>query len=307
MYKLLLLLLPAFAAAQTNPLWHEEKVKNYLPHMTWPEVQDLLGRTDMVIFPIGAIEQHGPQLPIGTDHLAAIERAKLIAQKTDVLVAPILFPGQSPYHLEFPGTISLSSDTIQRVYFEAAQSLIHHGFRRFIILNSHAGNQYIARYLADRLNQETEAIAIDLDAATETAGATKSATFDRHAGVSETSRGMYLFPTLAEPQNATANHVNLPPHLQEMLPLVNSGDQVATLIFLAEALKPVDTGKRTSTKEMTATGAWSERDTHEATAAQGRAMTTRSVDASVAFIERWKRLRPLEPLSARQKYDPPKP
>jgi creatinine amidohydrolase len=178
-------------------------------------------------------------------------------------------------------------------------------------LNSHAGNQYIARYLADRLNQETEAIAIDLDTAIETVSAaparTTSTVFDRHAGVSETARGMYLFPSLAEPQNATANHLTLPPHLQEMLPLVNSGDQVATLIFLAEALKPVDTGKRTSTKEMTATGAWSERDTHDATAAQGQAMTTRSVDASVTFIERWKRLRPLEPLSARQKYDPPKP
>jgi creatinine amidohydrolase/Fe(II)-dependent formamide hydrolase-like protein len=34
-------------SAQTNPLWHEQKIKNYLPHMTWPEVQDLLTRTDM--------------------------------------------------------------------------------------------------------------------------------------------------------------------------------------------------------------------------------------------------------------------
>ena len=46
---------PALLAGQTNPLWHEEKTKNYLPHMTWPEVQDLLTRTDMVIIPIGAL------------------------------------------------------------------------------------------------------------------------------------------------------------------------------------------------------------------------------------------------------------
>src|SRR5580693_3615212 len=72
--------------AQTNPLWHEQKVKNYLPHMTWPEVQDLLTRTDIVIIPIASMEQHGPQGPIGTDFLSANERAKLIAQKTDVLV-----------------------------------------------------------------------------------------------------------------------------------------------------------------------------------------------------------------------------
>jgi creatinine amidohydrolase len=47
--------------AQTNPLWHEEKIKNYLPHMTWPEVQDLLTRTDMAIVPVASLEEHGPQ------------------------------------------------------------------------------------------------------------------------------------------------------------------------------------------------------------------------------------------------------
>jgi creatinine amidohydrolase len=80
---------------------------------------------------------------------------------------------------------------------------------------------------------------------------------------------------------------------------------VASFVFLAEALKPLETGKRTSTHEMTETGVWSERDTHDATAAQGRAASNRLVDSSVQFIDRWKRLRPLEPLSARQKYAPP--
>ena len=55
--------------APANPLWHEDKVKNYLPHMTSPEVADLLTRTDMVILPIGSLEQHGLQGPIGTDTL----------------------------------------------------------------------------------------------------------------------------------------------------------------------------------------------------------------------------------------------
>ena len=61
--------LAALAAASTapereppaNPLWRAPKIKNYLPDMTWPEVQDLLTRTDMVIIPVGALEQHGPQ------------------------------------------------------------------------------------------------------------------------------------------------------------------------------------------------------------------------------------------------------
>src|SRR5437762_4327898 len=150
------------ALAQANPLWHEEKVKNFLPHMTWPEVRDLLTRTDMVLIPVPSIEQHGPQTPMGTDFYAGVEEAQLIAQRTDILVAPVLLVGQSPYHMGFPGTMTLSSETIERVYFEAAQSLIQHGFRRFLFLNSHAGNQYITRFVVDRLNQETAAVAIDL-------------------------------------------------------------------------------------------------------------------------------------------------
>ena len=97
---------PATAQSQApaNPLWHEQKIRNYLPHMTWPEVRDLLTRTDMVIMPVTSIEEHGHQGPLGTDFFNGLERAKLVAQKTDVLVAPILFPGNSPYHMGFAGT-----------------------------------------------------------------------------------------------------------------------------------------------------------------------------------------------------------
>jgi creatinine amidohydrolase len=59
----------AHAQAQTNPLWHEQKTRNYLPHMSWPEVQDLLARTDMVIIPVASLEQHARHLPIGADFL----------------------------------------------------------------------------------------------------------------------------------------------------------------------------------------------------------------------------------------------
>ncbi|HEX4593950.1 MAG TPA: creatininase family protein [Bryobacteraceae bacterium] len=289
--------------AQTNPLWHEEKVKNYLPHMTWPEVEELLTRSDMVIIPAPSLEQHGPQTPIGTDYLSGVERAKLIAQKTDVLVAPILLAGISPYHMEFPGSIALSHDTVQRVYFEAVQSLIHHGFRRILFLNSHAGNQYMTAYVADRINQETPAIAVELTTVVapllprET---TRSTQFDRHAGVGETSGAMYLFPNLVDLSKAGKNDLTLPDHLNKALPQVIAGDRVATQVFLAEALKPKPTGKHTSTREMSATGVWSQRDTREASAEIGRIETESFVNASVAFIDRWKALRPLAPLAERQ-------
>ena len=293
----------AILHAQTNPLWHEEKVKNYLPHMTWPEVQDLLTRTDMVIIPVPSLEQHGPQTPIGTDYLSGVERAKLVAQKTDVLVAPVLMAGISPYHMEFPGTIALSHDTVQRVYFETALSLIHHGFRRFLFLNSHAGNQYMTAYVVDRINQETPAIAVELTGVVapllprET---TRTTQFDRHAGVGETSGALYLFPNLVDLSKAGKNDLTLPDHLNKALPQVISGDRVAAQVFLAEALKPKPTGKHTSTREMSATGVWSQRDTRESSAQIGRAETDSFVNAAVAFIDKWRTLRPLAPLAERQ-------
>ncbi len=288
---------PALAQAPANPLWHEEKVKNYLPHMTSPEVGDLLTRTDMVILPVASLEQHGLQGPIGTDFLNGLERAKLIAQKTDVLVAPILFPGNSPYHMAFPGTITLPAETIQLVYFQAAQSLLAHGFKRFLILNSHGGNASIAQYVVDRINQETAGIAVELDAAAQPfvkrSTRQEPPAFDRHGGVSETSRSLYLTPNLVNMSVARTAPLTLRPHLEKILPEVVAGDPTATRVFLAEALKAAATGKGTSTKDMTETGVWSALDVKTATAERGRDETEASVNAAVAFIERWKQLRPM--------------
>jgi creatinine amidohydrolase len=297
----ILLFTPSVAfpqAAATNPLWHEAKIKNYLPHMTWPEVQDLRTRTDMVIIPIASLEQHALHLPIGTDFLNGLERAKLIAQRTDVLVAPILMPGNSPYHMEFAGTISLSSQTIQQVYFEAAQSLMKHGFKRFLLLNSHGGNQIITRYIADRINQETEGIAVELGDAAEPfltrseRPAAAKPVFDRHGGVGETAASLYLTPNLVNLGAAKTATLTMPEHLTKMLPEVVAGDPTATLVFLAEGLKAKSTGKGTSTREMSDTGTWGMRSPKEASAEQGRAATERFVNAAVQFIDRWKQLRP---------------
>jgi len=301
---LVVLMLPAQVSAQVstsvNPLWHESKTRNYLPHMTWPEVRDLRTRTDMVIIPVAALEQHSLHLPIGTDFLNGLERAKLVAQKTDVLVAPILFPGNSPYHMEFAGTITLSSQTIQQVYFEAAQSLMKHGFRRFLLLNSHGGNQVITRYIADRINQETEGIAVELGEAAApfltrvpVSPGTTERIFDQHGGVGETSASLYLTPNLVDLEAARRATLTMPDHLQKMLPDVVAGDPTATLVFLAEGLKATATGKGTSTREMSDTGTWGLRDPREATAEVGRRETENFVQAAVKFIEKWKQLRPM--------------
>jgi creatinine amidohydrolase len=266
--------------------------------MTRPEVEDLLTRTDMVILPVGALEQHALHLPMGTDFISGVERAKLIAQETDVLVVPILTLGQSPYHMGFTGSITLRSETIQAVYFEAVQSLIRHGFKRFLFLNAHGGNRATVDFLVDRINQETAGIAVNLGSAAAPfmvrTEQEPPALLDRHAGVSETSRTMYLAPDLVDLSVAETATLTMPEHLERLVPDVLAGDPTVTRVFLAEGLKAEETGKATSAREMTSTGAWSERDPQEATVEQGRAETLNFINAAVQFIERWKQLRPME-------------
>lgn len=296
------------SVAATNPLWRAPKVRNYLPDMTWPEVAALLARSDMAIIPVPALEQHGPQDPIGTDVYNGIAKAQLIAQRTDVLVAPILLVGNSPYHSGFPGTITLSAETLERVYFEAAQSLIQQGVRRFIFLNAHGGNAATTRFVIDRINQETSATAVDLDQAlapflddahmppairAEMEALPPVAGFDHHAGVNETSESLYLTPDLVDMAKAPPPaKLTLPPHLAALLPKVDTSDRTSTLLFLSEALKARDTGKHTSTREMTPTGVWSEADVRTASAARGKANVDVYVEAAVQFIEAWKTSRP---------------
>ncbi len=188
---------------------------------------------------------------------------------------------------------------MQQVYFEAAQSLIRHGFRRFVFFNSHGGNQHITRFVVDRINQETSAIAVDLSDGVNTMSTpptisgnqTTPQPFDRHGGVAETSRALYLFPSLVSLDRAERATLTLTPSLSQMLPQVKAGDATASLVFLVEGLKPKETGKGTSAVEMSTTGVWSERDPREATAEPGRRSTESFVDTAVRFIERWKQLR----------------
>jgi len=275
---------------------NSKKIRNYLPHMTSPEVKELFTKTDMVIIPVAALEQHGNHLPIGTDFLNAVESSIQIAQIKDVLVAPILMAGQSPYHMGFAGTITLSAETIIKVHMEAVNSLIKHGFKRVLIYNAHGGNRAISTLIVDQINQTTRGIAVELGIAAqpfrEPLNIPRSNVFDRHGGVSETSRSMYLIPDLVQMDKAVTAELTFPTHLQNMIPEVIEGDPTALRVFLAEGLKAEETGKGTSSMEMSTTGVWGVRDLDEATLEQGRLVTENFINAAVKFIDRWNELRP---------------
>ena len=98
----------------------------------------------LVVLPVGATEQHGPHLPLGTDFLIVEHVTRAAAHEArasvDVLVAPTFQTGSSHHHLPFGGTISLSTERYYGALRDMTESLIQSGFRRIFIVNGHGGN-----------------------------------------------------------------------------------------------------------------------------------------------------------------------
>ncbi len=118
--------------------------KYLLAKMTWPEVEEILKETDIALVPIGAIEQHGPALPVDNDAHIATEFTTRVAEriwsKQKVVVIPTISFGFSPHHMQFKGTITLSESTLANMIVDVCKSLEHHGFKRIILINGHGGN-----------------------------------------------------------------------------------------------------------------------------------------------------------------------
>jgi creatinine amidohydrolase len=165
-----------------------------------------LAPTTLVILPVGATEQHGPHLPVGTDSFAveyvARAVAELVSPELPLLVAPTLPFGSSHHHLPFGGTLSLGTETYYRVLTDLIESLIVGGFRRVFILNGHGGNheltQLVARDVARTHSADLAAASYWVTArdALATAGADSHADVPGHAGAFETSLVMALRPEL---------------------------------------------------------------------------------------------------------------
>ena len=109
----------------------------WLHERRWPEIREYLERDDVVLLPVGSTEQHGPHLPIMTDAAEAIAVAVGAGKRAEVLVAPPVWYGWTPHHMAYPGTVTLRPETLTALIEDVCGSLVHHGFRRIVILNGH--------------------------------------------------------------------------------------------------------------------------------------------------------------------------
>lgn len=120
--------------------------------MNWMQVEEYLKHDDRVILILGACEQHG-YLSLLSDVRIPLAMADAASAKTGVPVAPALHFGMSSNFVTYPGTISLCLTTFVQVMEEMVRCLYAQGFRRFLVLNGHGGNDSANARLRELSNE----------------------------------------------------------------------------------------------------------------------------------------------------------
>ena len=270
---------PSFSQAEEAAL--------VLQEMSWVDVEAYLENSDMVIIPLGSTEQHGPHLPLGSDYYQAFAMAGEISKRTRVVVAPVLLVGYSEYHSGFPGTLSIKPETMEQVVFECVESLMKYGFRRFMFLNYHGGNNIIQDEIIHRINQTTPAEAIAIGVGSPIQEMDEGEFFDWHAGKNETSTMLYLKPHLVKMERAEKPVITFTPQMEELKQLAEEHPE---LLGVWDSLFGVtsETKKGGASHELSSNGIWSFSDPKTATTEKGQKNVEELTEAAVRFIEAWK-------------------
>jgi len=194
----------------------------WLQDQTWEDVADYLKKEEIIIFPVGSTEQHGPAGPLGVDSFAAINLAEDAAKETGVLVTPPLWFGDSPHHMDFPGSITLRTETMVAVTKDVLCSLAKNGFRKFLVINGHKSSNLAGLTTALRSLHQNElqhcvlTLADPLYLAKGIASIKE--TIEHHAGELEISHTWYKHPHLIKQEKlAETRHINLEPILSSFV------------------------------------------------------------------------------------------
>jgi creatinine amidohydrolase len=189
----------------------------FFPYLTWPSVEAMPDKENVVMIqPIGAIEQHGPHLPLIVDTaIATTVIAKALSQLPDTVPAfalPPLYYGKSNEHWHFPGTITLSAQTLQQVLKESAQSLYRAGFRKVVWVNGHGGQPQVLEIAARDLHQEHADLAVfplfvwNVPIPAAELFSQKELELGIHAGDVETSLMLSILPDLVQMDRAVCEY-----------------------------------------------------------------------------------------------------
>jgi len=243
-----------------------------LHEMTRPDFQEWLEENDtpVGIIALGAIEQHGPHLPLGMDSLAAINVAKVVA--------------------EFPGTVTFREDTLVAVLMDTIESLAYHGVEKQLIVNAHGGNREIVAYVCRVASRE---FGIQVVSPGPRSGQDAEALkdfvqrMDVHSGPGETGLALHLFGELVDMSRVEGYEprTHFPEEIQELLDPEREDLDVAVQVFGAYIRNSDD---------FTETGVWGFADPNDADPEAAGKQFEKRVEWLVRYIELWKTLPTME-------------
>jgi creatinine amidohydrolase len=264
--------------------------------LTTQDFADIDAERAVAILPVGAVEQHGPHLPVRVDaaiNAGIISRAvELMPPDCPALVLPMMPVGKSDEHLAFPGTLTLSHETLARVWFELGESVHRAGIRKILFFNSHGGQPQLLEIVCRELRVKLGMYAIsamwprliDMDALFNP----DENRHGIHAGQSETSIMLHLHPELVE-MHLAENFVPLSVEMERESEILGRGGSVS-FGWQAQDLHPK--------------GACG--DATKATAQLGAITVERAAQRLVALVNEISRY-PLSRIVANTAFDQPKP
>lgn len=190
-------------------------IRNYRD-LTRLEMEQVDKEETIILIPLGALEQHGNQAPLGTDDIIAEAMTEYIVKELEedntdfpMLLFPVIPVGLSTEHRNFCGSITLKPDTYYHMLYDISTSLVHHGFKKLAFLVCHGGNAPIVQVLSRELRSEFGISPFILSSGAfshpdVTATISQGNVWDFHGGEMETSMVMAVDPSLVKLDTAEA-------------------------------------------------------------------------------------------------------
>ena len=175
----------------------------FAKEMNREEFADAMKRDPVVILPIGSVEEHGAHLPLGSDTFEIDFVVGRISEKLDCVVLPTLNYGNCGSTYNFPGTISVSFDSLRAFIADILEEIIRHGGRRVLVISGHAGTDHMAamRMAAKGVVKKNPGVRMmvmsDYDLVPDYKGGNVPS-WDGHAGKAETSRMLNIRPDISK-------------------------------------------------------------------------------------------------------------
>ena len=190
-------------------------IRNY-SELTRLEMEQIDKEETIVLIPLGALEQHGNQAPLGTDDIIANAMTGYLKKALEaldpdfpMLIFPVMPIGLSTEHRNFCGSVTLKPDTYYHMLYDISVSLAHHGFKKLAFLVCHGGNAPIVQVLSRELRSELGISPFILSSGAFShpdvkATVSEGNVWDFHGGEMETSMVMAVDPSLVKLETSKA-------------------------------------------------------------------------------------------------------